>query len=266
MRRLTTAWYRLWMGVIACGLFHSMGIAPSQAQDPRDELQEMGVSFNEESLIQAAKKGNPDVVQLFLQAGLSPDVQEEAGIGVDGKGRTPLILAAKNGHVRTVEVLLEGGADPNVSMPSRPAYSAIMFAAQNGNAEIVEILIENGGNPNDRGAAAVPTLRLAAQNGHAETVEVLLEGGADPNEGRGHKRPLMFAAQNGHVDVAKLLLDHGADIDKQDDDGKTPLFYAAENGNAETAELLLNHGANVNIRGENYGETPLISAAGEGDT
>lgn len=55
-------------------------------------------------LHEAVDGDQPDVIQLLLSQGVSPDVRGK-------NNQTPLHLAAAKGHVLCVQALLEGGAD-----------------------------------------------------------------------------------------------------------------------------------------------------------
>ena len=66
-----------------------------------------------------------------------------------------------------------------------------------------------------------------------------------------------------------LLLEKGADPDAGEDRGVTPLIAAAGVGNTAAAKLLLEHGANANAHavpgGGQKTVTPLMGAAHNGD-
>src|SRR5690606_38110302 len=75
-----------------------------------------------------------------------------------------------------------------------------------------------------------------------------------------------MAAFNGHTEVIKLLLAHGAQLDAKDAEGKTPLLHACTGAFAETVELLIEAGADVNTTEATEAFTPLMMAAGLGQT
>ncbi|WP_333638633.1 ankyrin repeat domain-containing protein [Pyrobaculum aerophilum] len=58
------------------------------------------------NLLNAARRGEAELLTRLLNEGCSPDVQ-------DDYGRTPLYYAAERGDVGTVDLLIKAGADPN---------------------------------------------------------------------------------------------------------------------------------------------------------
>jgi hypothetical protein len=76
---------------------------------------------------------------------------------------------------------------------------------------------------------------------------------------------LHFCAENGlTTSVKRLLSIRNINVNVKDDEfGETPLDNAALNGHIEIARLLLQNGAEVNVR-NNYGNTPLHYAAENG--
>ncbi|KAK0611987.1 ankyrin repeat-containing domain protein [Immersiella caudata] len=79
---------------------------------------------------------------------------------------------------------------------------------------------------------------------------------------RGSTR-LHYACQKGYLDGAEILIQMGANIESKDNYGRTPLLSAAINGHEAVVKVLLEKGVEVESK-DNYGRTPLLSAAMNG--
>jgi hypothetical protein len=110
--------------------------------------------------------------------------------------------------------------------------------------------------------------RMAAYEGRIESVRKGIEAGSDVNAADPVKSltPLHMAAYNGHSDVVTLLLEHDAEVDCRDDEGKTPLIHACTGPFAKAVEVLLDAGAELNAKESTESFTPLMMAAGLGQT
>lgn len=111
----------------------------ARAQEPasiRERLEALHVSFSPEGFIEQIRRGDADRVSLFLEAGMSPNVQDKSG-------RPALIWAAGNGQVAVIEQLLQRGAD--LCGAGGRAQSALLWAASNGRTEAAHALLKAGG-------------------------------------------------------------------------------------------------------------------------
>lgn len=110
--------------------------------------------------------------------------------------------------------------------------------------------------------------RFAAYEGKVEAVREGIKAGNNVNSTDPEKRltPLHMAAYNGHVEVIKLLLEHGATLDARDSEGKTPLLHASTGPYADALKVLIDAGADVNAAETTEAFTPLMMAAGLGQT
>src|SRR5882672_65430 len=75
-----------------------------EANAARHDLERRGVPFSEEQFFRQVRGGNKELVDLFLNAGISPNASLD--------GEAALLVAAKKGHKEVAEILLKAGADP----------------------------------------------------------------------------------------------------------------------------------------------------------
>jgi hypothetical protein len=98
-----------------------------------------------DDLVQAAARGDLDLVSRALSSGIHIDA-------TDTKGMTALQSAAAKGHAAAVRALLGAGAD--VDLQFKAAWSALAFAAEHANnhagprgLDTVTTLLDAGANP-----------------------------------------------------------------------------------------------------------------------
>ncbi len=97
----------------------------------REELSKSNIQYNADQFLNNAKTGNTNVVKLFLQAGMDPNVKND-------DGQTALMLAAYTGNISTVKLLLENGAYINVV--DKFGDSALTWAEAEKHTDIVQVL------------------------------------------------------------------------------------------------------------------------------
>ncbi|WDT70865.1 MAG: ankyrin repeat domain-containing protein [Candidatus Manganitrophus sp.] len=178
----------------------------------RQQLEEANVSFSTAGFIEQVRRGEAETVDLFLQAGMNPNVQDKSG-------RTALIWAAGNGHVAVVERLLDSGAD--LCGAGSRAQSALVWAASNGRTDAARVLLKAGARACEKEKRGMTSVTAAAMNGYADTLRMLLEKIDDvPYE----EKVVAFAsaAESGHLEVLRLLLDAGVDAEARTPSGSTP--------------------------------------------
>ncbi len=93
---------------------------------------------------------------------------------------------------------------------------------------------------------------------------LLIQFGANP-QGDDFS-PLGVATWIRANDVTQALVEHGADVNVVDIYGNRPLLDAAADKYSPSGLLLLAHGADPNIRRAGSRRTPLMEAAGNGNT
>jgi ankyrin repeat protein len=151
-----------------------------------------------ESMEDAALRGRTNVVALFLDLGIKPNI-----VGRDGS--TALHNSALKGHTDVVQLLLDHGA--GVEVRDGAGYLPLHNAALGGSAAVVRILLDHG--------ASVSGLTR------------------DTDESALH-----IAAAWGRVDVVRVLLAAGSDKTAKDRKGRTPTEAAAANNQREVVDLL----------------------------
>ena len=88
----------------------------------------------------AAGNNNMEMVRLFLNIGLDPNI-------CDARGRTPLLRACLGGYTEVVQALLEAGANPNTK--DREGKTPLQWALSQKNSDLVKILLDHGAEPNE---------------------------------------------------------------------------------------------------------------------
>ncbi len=144
-------------------------VAHKSPEYARSKLKEMGLPYIEEAFIGEAEGGNIAAVELFLAAGMNPNMEDP----IRGSA---LLLAAKNGHTETVQVLLTQGADANETNPL--GQTALIKASGNGHSAVVKVLLANGAYVNAKDFLGSTALSAARGGKHEETVRVLEKAGA----------------------------------------------------------------------------------------
>jgi ankyrin repeat protein len=118
-------------------------------------------------LVEAAKRGNHEIIQVLLKKGADPNKRDELG-------STALHVAAVAGHVEAVKALVAGGADINVVMEGQSAITPLMLAAAK-HADIVKILLEKGADVNARTYEGGHTAMFFARMYKREDIVALLK-------------------------------------------------------------------------------------------
>jgi ankyrin repeat protein len=137
---------------------------------------------------------------------------------------------------------------------------------QEKNINGIKDLVNQGADVNTLIWGEWPILHRCALFGLEEAVVFLLDRGADPNPPIKTRKPLYWAATNGHVSICGLLLDR-EDATGQlstQADYQAAFGAAAEEGNLEIVRMILaRRGVGLNNKNQ-YGDSPLQSAARKG--
>ncbi|MBI4832488.1 MAG: ankyrin repeat domain-containing protein [Candidatus Lindowbacteria bacterium] len=86
----------------------------NDTEEARKEMERLRIAFTDDEFLMWATQSNPAVVELFLVAGIKPDVR-------DSHRRTALMRAASGNNSETVRILLERGARVNARDDRRPS-------------------------------------------------------------------------------------------------------------------------------------------------
>lgn len=138
----------------------------------RGKLAAQGIEFSPARWVQYAAQGDSRMVDLFLEAGMSVNVQDAK------RQASALHNAASQGHLELVKKLIEKGANPNLK--DWNGYTPLINAAFASQQKIVEYLLEHGAKPDIVPASGPTALIAAIQSGNAEIVTALLRAGANP--------------------------------------------------------------------------------------
>jgi ankyrin repeat protein len=155
-------------------------------ETPKEVIKSRGLEYKPEPFLESVKKGDTELVSLFLDAGMNPDAR-------DGSKNTALIIASREGHVKIVKALVFKRAD--VTAKNSRGRNALMLAGENGHAGIVEFLLVQGADLHNRDNWGITALMKAASSGDSDIVKTLIKWGADVNErdGEGGTTVLMHA-------------------------------------------------------------------------
>lgn len=163
----------------------------------RARLAEKNIPYTETAFSRAVEEGDTGAVELFLAAGMRPDVKDAAG-------RTALINAASRGSNNISEKLLRKGADVNAR--DNTGSTALMQSALGGHKDTTKVLLDRGADLNLTDNNGQTALIYAAAQGRTDIVRMLLNKGAradiKDNQGRDARA---WAENNGRSDVVELL-------------------------------------------------------------
>ncbi|RSL42816.1 hypothetical protein CEP53_011987 [Fusarium sp. AF-6] len=199
----------------------------------------------------------PDLVEMLLSNGMSPDVETDAAppepslvmSGCLGSYTSPLYMVSILGHAAIVRILLARGARTDLLRAGR--YGSFHAACHDGHSDVIREYVAR-----DRNLLSVlqpnTGLYVAASWGNIKAVETLLDLGAEVNGGQGGLdneqptwSPLAIACRWQYPATVELLLRRGADancIGPYNCD--TPLWFAAyRNASVEVVRVLLKHSA-----------------------
>jgi ankyrin repeat protein len=194
------------------------------------------------SLLKAVEIGETEIVQLLLDAGVSPEVYRYGNFD-----HSALYRAAKGGFIDIVKLLVQAGADisrENHMVRSRVVdgdhgYTALYIATTKEHQDVMKYLIESGASVSFQGAEGHSALHAAARSSCPSSITLLLEAGADVSaEAFCGGTPLHCAAQYGRLEAAKLLLRARADPSVRNREGLSPWDMAMNYGHEKIASVI----------------------------
>ncbi len=189
--------------------------APAKTSSNTAPVKPTGASAGDQTLFNAAGKGDNAKVAELLAGGANVNAQNDAG-------GTPLMEAVYNNHTETVKLLLDKGANPDLR--KKDGATALGFAQKY--PPIVEMLKAKGAKVVSNLALDVE-LMAAANKGDLAKVKELVDKGAYPSyRNEGGSTPLIEAVYGGHAEVVKFLLEKGADPNARKNDGAAAIGFA----------------------------------------
>lgn len=223
----------------------------------RSMIEEMGIEYNRDEFIQVVKENDTQVVKLFLEAGIRPNVREREN------DRSVLMIAAELGYSNLVEMLLLAGADIHHQNNSLQQNTPIMYASASGSVECVRVMYEYDNTIMDN-RKGIKAIEWAAARDKSEVISYLIDIGVNI-KGDNAGKALHFACVYGYLEPIKILHRNGANLNAKVFSGITALMKAADRGHYNTVELLLKLGADKNIISEE-GFTALSLARNRNET
>jgi serine/threonine protein kinase len=177
--------------------------APGPAElAARAKLAEKKIPYTEDAFTRVVEEGDTGAVDLFLTAGMNPEVKDAAG-------RTMLINAASRGSNNISQKLLNKGADVNTR--DNIGLTALMESVEGNHKETTKVLLENGADVNLADNNGRTALIRAAARGNSEIVRLLINKGARIDvKDRDGRDALTWAEINDKSDVIELLRKAGA--------------------------------------------------------
>ena len=138
-------------------------------KEARKELNELGVKFTENGLINSVLRGDKVAVKLFIDSGFNLNTSRSDGV-------TPLCAAADQKQLEILKVLVNASADPNLKC-SRSGYvtSPLLISIQPNNEDVFDFLIESGAKFNGRSKYGMSELSVAVANNSVSIVKYILK-------------------------------------------------------------------------------------------
>jgi ankyrin repeat protein len=200
----------------------------------------------------AAKNGHPDVVRVFLDAGVDANpplgwhlklkIDDREGYGVPEEAveedeevlipdpllqfGNPLTFAIQNGHEDVVHLLIEHGVDLEFSPEIGNIQQPLKIAAEQGNLPIVRALFQKGCDPYIQENTGLNALDYAISQGN-DLLQMFISAGVDF---RIPGSPLSVAVDAGNAAGVRYLLEFGIDPN-------SPLEYGIHQSFCRAAEL-----------------------------
>lgn len=234
----------------------------------RATLAQNGYSWSVNGFFEAARKGDLDALQSYLQAGMpiasrnvfsstalmaaaeanqleAAKLLLAAGAEVDAAStnlQTPLHRAVASGFPAMTQLLLAAGAQPEAT--TLEGWTPLFYAVDTNNLGLTDYLISVGCKPNRQDRFGNTPLMIATRKNAVEMAKKLISLGANTNAvdltGRS---ALHYAVRGGYYQLAKMLLENGAKSTQPDRNGLSPMDIALANQDLAIANLLLANGA-----------------------
>lgn len=202
----------------------------------------------------AASAGDPQIVEMLLDHGASPDSARG--------GVAPIWLALEHDHQAAAVALVAAGAkfDTPMRKGMTPFYCAVMLDF----TDLVTKMVAHDADLYAPGPQGSP-LHEAAENGNLPLLALLVANGAEINRINDlGETPIFLAAQRQKWEAVKWIVAHGGNINAANRLGNTILHELALNDEQEGMSIVCELKGNPDLQNM-IGETPLHIAAAKGN-
>ena len=258
------------IGSIAFGIALMLVLGGCDAkQKAKEELEQKGISYSQESFAKSIVSNNKDVVELFFKAGIDLNTPEilEALVNSDDMG--------------IIKKALESGLNPNAKANGVPLIVMLVVDKKN-NPKLKDLLEDKNLNINlqyDQGPKDLPignALLMLVVNDNLGAFEMLVKKGADTkmvytisnNDGKLKTNiaglllagiPNKISAINA-LNLLNMIPDLDANSKMINNNGEMSLLHvAAMEMHVDIVKFLISKGANVNAVSEPNKNTPLMA-------
>ena len=207
-------------------------------------------SYRSTALMEAAGRNNVALAKILIDNGADINIR-------DTFGDPAINWAAYYGHIEYVDLLLESGASWNVESKHG---TALEVAMKQWNDHLVDYFLEKGAGEVIEHQELINAFR---ESENEQLLPMLNEENIDAKDELG--TPLIvLAASKGNANIVDALIEKDADLNAMNRVGQTALSRAAYFGHEQIVVQLIAAGADINLAGEKYKLSPLISASNAG--
>lgn len=241
------------------------------------DIFEAGCPSDSTILVEAIKRDDTGLVEMFLEKGADPN-------RATGTGLYPIFAALEHSGPKVIHVLVKHGAEVTLRDSQgltvlQAAFDCPLVPDKEAILSVFTVLLVNGADPLVRYPDGTTLLHRAVQLGLPKVAQQMLKYGVKVNDQDGEGNTALHAAIHNRSCLA-VVLKHRADVhilnnagdtpllhatrttqkqqepdleqlitisnpSTKDRDGKTALHLAAENGLEKTIRLLLQQGADT---------------------